>query len=151
VIQSIMHRSLRTAAAAGALLAGAIATADEIQVAPPARNWALPLFTKEGYRQMTLRGDEVRPVSNDQVDISGMTVTVFSGDARAKVDSFLSSPEATFMINEKIARGPGAVRLVRDDVEVTGNGWTYYYEQRKVLIARDAHVVFHAAMPDLLK
>jgi hypothetical protein len=138
--------------AAAALAACALSmTAQDIAVAPPARNWVLPLFTKEGFRQMTLRGDEVRPVSSDQVDISGVTVTVLSGDARAKVDSFLSSPEATFMINEKIARGPGAVRLVRDDVEVTGKGWTYYYEQRKVLIARNAHVVFHAAMPDMLR
>jgi hypothetical protein len=150
MISVTVHRSLRHAAAF-ALLAAAGATADEMQVAPPARNWVLPLFTKEGYRQMTLRGDEVRPVSNDQVDISGMTVTVFSGDARAKVDSFLSSPVATFMINEKVASGPGSVRLVRDDVAVTGSGWTYYYDQRKVLIARDVHVVFHAAMPDMLK
>ncbi len=146
-----MHRFPRTAAAAFALLAGWVATADEIQVAPPARNWVLPLFTKEGYHQLTLRGDEVRPVNNNQVNISGMTVTVYSGDAQATVESFLSSPAATFLINEKIGQGPGAVRLVRDDVVVTGNGWTYYYDQRKVLIAHDAHVVFHAAMPNMLQ
>jgi hypothetical protein len=134
-----------------ALLAAAPGRADEIQVGPPAHNWVLPLFTKEGYRQMTLRGDRVQPVTNDRVDIAGMTVTVYSGDARAKVDSFLSSPNATFLINEKIARGPGPVRLVRDDAEVAGVEWTYFYNERKVLIARHVHVVFHAAMPDILK
>jgi len=146
-----VNRPPKGAALAFALLACVIGAGQEVQLAPPAKNWALPLFTKEGYRQMTLRGDEVRPVSSDQVDISGMTVTVFSGDARAKVDSFLSSPDATFLINEKIAKGPHSVRLVRDDVEVTGSEWTYLYNERKVLIARDAHVVFHAAMPDILK
>ena len=100
---------------------------------------------------MTLRGDEVRPISADRIDISGMIVTVFSGDAQAKVDSVISSPEATFMINEKIARGDKSVHLVRDDVEVTGDGWTYLYNEKKVLIARNARVVFHAAMPDILK
>jgi hypothetical protein len=125
--------------------------AEDAPIAPPARNWTLPLFTKEGFRQMTLRGDEVRPVTADRVDISGVSVTVFSGDAAAKVDSVLSSPEATFMINERIASGDKSVRLVRDDIEVTGEKWTYFYNEKKVLIARNAHVVFHAAMPDILR
>lgn len=127
------------------------ATAQESGIAPPARNWTLPLFTKEGYRQMTLRGDEVRPITSDRIDITGMNVTVFSGTADAKVDSVLLSPEATFLISEKIARGSTFVRLIRDDVEVSGEGWTYNYNEKKVLISRHAHVVFHSALPDMLK
>jgi hypothetical protein len=138
--------------AAIALLASVpCAPAQDSTIAPPARNWTLPLFTKEGYRQMTLRGDEVRPITSDRVDITGMNVTVFSGTADAKVDSVLLSPEATFMISEKIARGDKSVRLIRDDVEVSGVGWTYDYNQKKVLISRHAHVVFHSALPDILK
>jgi hypothetical protein len=137
---------------AAALAACAIgASAQDIAVAPPAKNWVLPLFTKEGNRQMTLRGDEVRPITSDRVDIIGMNFTVFNGGPEAKVDSVLLSPKATFLINEKIARGDDSVRLVRDDVEVTGFDWTYYYNEKKVLINRNAHVVFHAALPDVLK
>jgi predicted phosphodiesterase len=127
------------------------AWAQEAPVAPPARNWTLPLFTKEGFHQMTLRGDEVRPVSADRIDVTGMNVTVFSGNADAKVDSVLVSPQATFLLNEKIARGDRAVRLVRDDVDVRGEGWNYSYNEKKVLIFRHAHVVFHSALPDMLK
>jgi hypothetical protein len=127
------------------------APAQESAIAPPARNWTLPLFTKEGYRQMTLRGDEVRPITSDRIDITGMNVTVFSGTADARVDSVLLSPEATFLIGEKIARGNTFVRLIRDDVEVSGEGWTYNYNEKKVLISRHAHVVFHSALPDMLK
>jgi hypothetical protein len=137
--------------AAVALAAGAACAAQERAVPPPARNWTLPLFTKEGYAQMTLRGDEVRPVTPDRIDVSGLSVTVYSGDAQAKVDSVLTSPEATFMINEKIARGDRSVRLVRDDAEVTGEMWTYSYNEKKVIIARNARVVFHAPMPDILR
>jgi hypothetical protein len=125
--------------------------AQQVAVAPPAKNWTLPLFTKEGFHQMTLRGEEVRPVSSDQVDISGLDVTVFSGDASSRVDTVILSPQATFHINEKVAHGESPVRVVRDDVEVTGIGWTYFYNEKKVLIAHDAHVVFHAALPDILK
>jgi hypothetical protein len=100
---------------------------------------------------MTIRGEEVHPVNADRVDIIGMNVTVFSGGADPKVDSVLLSPEATFMINEKVAHGDKSVRLVRDDVEVTGEQWSYVYSEKKVLISKHAHVVFHSALPDILK
>ena len=105
----------------------------------------------EGYRQMTLRGDEVRPITADRIDVSGMTVTVFSGDAAAKVVSVLVSPDATFLVSEKLARGDKSVRIVRDDIDVKGDGWSYSYNEKKVLIYRHAHVVFHSALPDILK
>ena len=127
------------------------AGAQDLSTAPPAKDWTLPLFTKEGFRELTIRGDEVHPVSSDRVDISGMNVTVFSGTAEAKVDSVLLSPEATFLINEKVAHGDGPVRLVRDDLEVTGEQWTYLYNEKKVIISKHAHVVFHSALPDILK
>jgi hypothetical protein len=147
-----VNRANRSPWVALAVLAAApFSPAQDTAVAPPARNWTLPLFTKEGYRQMTLRGDVMRPVTPDRVDITGMNVTVFSGTPEAKVDSVLLSPAATFLIAEKIARGDGAVRLVRDDVEVTGIGWTYIYNEKKVLISQHAHVVFHSALPDILK
>jgi hypothetical protein len=127
------------------------APAQDSTIAPPARNWTLPLFTKEGYRQMTLRGDEVRPITSDRIDITGMNVTVFSGTRDAKVDSVLLSPEATFIISKKVAHGDKFVRLIRDDVEVSGEGWSYNYNEKKVLISRHAHVVFHSALPEILK
>ncbi len=142
----------KTALLAAALLGLLpLAGAQDIAVAPPARNWTLPLFTKEGFRQMTLKGDEVRPVTSDRIDIVGMNVTVFSGTAEGRVDSVLLSPEASFLINEKVASGQKTVRLIRDDIDVTGEVWTYSYSEKKVLISKHAHVVFHSALPDILK
>ncbi len=142
----------KTALLAAALLGLLpLAGAQDIAVAPPARNWTLPLFTKEGFRQMTLKGDEVRPVTSDRIDIVGMNVNVFSGTAEGRVDSVLLSPEASFLINEKVASGQKTVRLIRDDIDVTGEVWTYSYSEKKVLISKHAHVVFHSALPDILK
>ncbi len=138
-------------AAAALLGCVSLALAEDAAISPPARNWTLPLFTREGYHQMTLRGDEVRPQTADRIDIVGLNVTVFSGGPDARVDSVLLSPEATFLINEKVASGDKSVRLVRDDLEVTGEGWRYSYNEKKVLISRHAHVVFHSALPDILK
>jgi hypothetical protein len=147
-----VNRPARRILAAAALLASALGlAAQDVAVGPPATNWTLPLFTREGYRQMTLRGDVVRPIDSDRVDIVGMDFTVFGGGPDAKIDSVILSPVATFMINERTAKGAGAVRLVRDDIEVTGEEWSYSYIEKKVLIMRKAHVVFHAALPDMLK
>lgn len=143
--------TLRAAAALALASLAASLAAQDLQVAPPAKNWTLPLFTKEGYRQMILKGDVVHPVNQDRVDIVGVNFTVFSGGPDARVDSVLLSPQATFMINERVAQGSQTVRLVRDDIEVKGEDWTYYYNEKKVLIGRNAHVVFHAALPNILK
>jgi hypothetical protein len=138
--------------AAAAFLASMLASqAQDIAVAPPASNWTLPLFTREGYHQMTLRGELVHPVDSDRVDVTGMNFTVFSGGSDARVDSVILSPNAKFMINERMASGAGTVRLIRDDIDVTGEDWSYSYNEKKVLIMRKAHVVFHAALPEMLK
>jgi len=137
--------------AAGAPPAAGTPAAAAGPLAPPAHDWVLPLFTKEGYRQMTIKGDEVQPITADQIDMKMMNVTVFTGGAEPRVDSVILSPTATFMINEKTAHGDHAVRVIRDDMDVTGVGWSYDYNAKKVLIFHHVHVVSHSALPDILK
>ena len=117
----------------------------------PAKNWVLPLFSKEGYRTMTLRGTEVRPVSSARIDVIDMSIAVFSGDVSARVDSVLLSPAASFFPGDKIARGPGSVRLIRDDVVVTGEQWVYDQVRKKVSLAKNTRVILSAQLNDILK
>jgi len=124
--------------------------------APPqpvvAKNWSLPLFTREGYRSMTLRGTEARTVSATRIDIIDLNITTFTGDAAAKVESILLCRElASFFPEEKLVRGSGQVRLVRDDVEITGEQWTYDHAAKKVSLARRTRITFTAPLPDILK
>ena len=79
----------------------------------PAKNWVLPLFTKEGYHSMTLRGAEVHPVSSVRIDVTDLNITVFSGDDAAQVETVLLSPHASYFPREKRASGPGSVRVIR--------------------------------------
>jgi hypothetical protein len=125
--------------------------AEEPTTNAPAKNWVLPLFTAEGFRSMTLRGTEVRPVSDTRIDIVDMNITVFTGGAAAKVESVLLSPAASFFPKEQIARGRSSVRLLRDDLEMNGEQWTYDHAAKKVSIAQGGRVSFAAQMPDLLK
>ena len=119
----------------------------------PALNWVLPIFTdKEGYRSMTLRGTEVRPIGKT-IAVTDLSITIFSGDAKAQVDSMLLSPAAVFHPDDKRASGDKSVRFIlfRDDAEVTGFGWDYVHAARKVSLRENVHVTFRAQINDILK
>jgi hypothetical protein len=117
----------------------------------PAQDWKLPLFTKDGFRSMSLRGDRVLPVSSDRIDVENIEITVFSGDAAARVTSVLLSSQASYFPKENIATGPGAVRVIRDNIEISGEDWTYEKEGEKISIHRNARVVFNMKLGDMLR
>lgn len=122
-----------------------------VTILSPGLDWKLPLFTKEGYHSMSLRGEKVYPVSSNQIDVDNIEITVFSGDAAAQVTSILLSPKASYFPKENRASGPGAVRLIRDNIEISGEDWTYYQAGEKISIRRNARVVFNMKIGDMLK
>ncbi len=117
----------------------------------PAQDWKLPLFTKEGFRSMSLRGDRVYPVGPDRIDVENIEITVFSGDATPRVKSILLSAKASYFPKEQRASGPGAVRVIRDDGEISGEDWTYEKNGEKVSIRRNARIVLNMNIGDMLK
>ncbi len=119
--------------------------------AAPALNWVLPIFTdKDGYRSMTLRGSAVRPVGKN-IAVTDLNITIFTGDAKAQVDSVLLSSSALFLTKEQRASGDGGVRFIRDDFEVTGNAWTYDHAARKLTLDRAVRTTFRVQLNDILK
>jgi len=135
------------APAAAATATGAGATSSE-----PIKNFVLPTFTPaEGYRSMLLRGSEAYMLTPALIQLDNMNLTVFSGDASNRIVSILLSPVARVSLDQHTAGGPGAVRLVRDDLELTGEQWTYDQVEKRISIARHVRVVFHSELKDLLK
>jgi hypothetical protein len=117
----------------------------------PAKNFILPTFTREGYHSMRLCGSEARMLTLRLIELDDMNLTVFSGDASNRVDSVLLSPIARVSLDNDTARGPGAVRLIRDDLELTGEQWIYDHNKKSISIAKNVRVVFHSELKDLLK
>ena len=117
----------------------------------PAQDWKLPLFTKEGFRSMSLRGERVNPVGPDRIDVENIEITVFSGDAAQRIQSILLSAKASYFPKEQRASGPGAVRVIRDDGEISGEDWTYEKNGEKVSIRRNARIVLNMNIGDMLK
>jgi hypothetical protein len=124
--------------------------ADEAQ-SEPTKNFILPTFTPEGYRSMLVRGSEARMLTLRLIQLDDMNLTVFSGDASNRVDSVLLSPIAIISLDNDTAHGPGAVRLIRNDLDLTGEQWTYDRANKKISIARNVHVVFNTELKDMLK
>lgn len=100
---------------------------------------------------MTLRGSEARAVGADRVEVADLSITVFSGDAAARVETMLLSPQASFRQGEKQASGSQSVRVIRDDLEAAGTRWTYGHGQKRVSLDGGVKIVFQAELKDPLK
>ncbi len=100
---------------------------------------------------MTLRGSEARVLGADRVEVLDLSITVFSGDATARVETMLLSPQASFFQGEKQARGSQSVRVIRDDLEAAGTRWAYDHGQKRVSLDGAVRIVFQAELKDLLK
>ena len=120
-------------------------------VTAPARDWILPLFTKEGHRSMTARGTEARALSNERFQVADLTLTLFTGDVSATVDTIILSPAATFLPDDQRAFGTQHVRFIRDEVEASGREWTYDHRQKKISLNGDVRITFQAELTDLLQ
>ncbi len=135
-----------------AILTLALAThAPAAEVTAPARNWVLPAFTKEGFREATARGSEARALTDRTFQVIDLNLTFFSGDAANRVETVILSPAATFLPDEKVARGEHHVRFIRDDVEASGTRWVYHHADKKISLAGNVRVTFRAEIDDLLR
>lgn len=117
----------------------------------PVVNFRVPTFTPQGYRSWLLCGAEGIYVDNNRLDVVDLNLTVFSGDASNRVESVFLSPSAIALLGENRVRGPGALRLITDDFEATGEDWLYDHRQKKVSIHRNVRVVFRARLNDILR
>ncbi len=123
----------------------------EVKSSAPVKNFRLPTFNKEGRRTTFLRAGEAVIVSNTRIDVKGMNLTMFTNDDSGRIESVLLSPSATVLTEQKIVNGQESVRFIRDDVEVTGEQWTYLHQQKRVLIENNARVTFRDELKDILK
>lgn len=116
----------------------------------PVSNFRLPTFTKEGHRSMLIQGASA-VVASSQIELAELNLTLFDGSKDDVIETIILSPQAVVEPAEERIRGDGAVRVIRNDLEITGRNWAYDHQQKKVSIATDARITFHAPLPDILK
>jgi hypothetical protein len=134
-----------------ALLAAYSPAAPEVTATAPIKNFKLPTFTDEGFRRMMVRALEASLPDPAKIDLKEMELTLFTGRADEKIDAMLAAPVATFLPEKQFASGAETVRLERADLTLTGADWSYDHPGQKVIIRRDAHLIFHATLGDIIK
>ena len=117
----------------------------------PVINFRVPTFTKDGFRSWLLCGSQGRYADQNQLIITNLNLTVFTGDASNQVESILLSPTATAYLDEGQVHGPESLRVIGDNYEATGEDWLYDHRQKKVSIRKNVRVVFRAQLKDLLR
>lgn len=134
-----------------ALAAAAWAANTEISPNRPVINFSLPTFTPDGHRSWLVRGSEAVFSNRNQIDVKGLTLSVFSGKEDGKIETVILSPAARVVPAEALATGAGTIRVINDEFEAQGADWQYAHKEKRVSIAKDVRVVFNTELKDFLK
>lgn len=145
----------RTAALLLALLAAASAPAQtaapKVKTSAPVKDFRLPAFDKDGKRTSFLRAGEALFVTTTRIDVKDMNFTLFTKDGTGAFDTILLAPTATFLTDKQILSGRDSVRLLRVNIEVTGEQWSYNHAEKRVLIGNNVRVTFQDELKDIIK
>jgi hypothetical protein len=122
----------------------------------PVKNFRLPSFNDAGHRTSLLRGGEARYINNTQIDIRDLNFAQFEGDGSTEPSHLLLAPAATLFIKSKsnfILSGQQTVRLIGEDMEATGERWTFDSKGRhdqRLTMNNNVRVVFRTELKGIL-
>jgi len=133
------------------LPAAACPATTSISADRPVINFRLPTFTPDGFRSWLVRGSEARFTAGNQIEITGLTLTIFTGRADDKIETMILSPAARVLPDEALVTGAGTIRVINDDFEASGTDWRYLHKEKRVSINKNVHVTFRAELKDFLK
>ncbi|MGF1484383.1 MAG: hypothetical protein ACFBZ8_08460 [Opitutales bacterium] len=111
----------------------------------------LPMFNREGYREWLLTGRRGRYVHADRIEVDGMDLRAFSGDAANALNLTILSNNAIFAPRSNQARGPGAITLLGDDYQATGSEWVWEGDTGVVRVRRNVRVIFDQPIMGILR
>ena len=135
------------ASAAAALAANTSISSDK-----PVINFRLPAFTAEGHRTWLVRGSEALFASPQLITVKELTLSIFPGKAEnEKVETLILSPTAIVRPDESVVTGDSTIRVINDQFEASGTGWSYEHKAKKVSITKHVRIIFRAEFKDILK
>lgn len=123
----------------------------QIKTSAPIKELRLPTFDKDGKRETFMRAGEALFVTASRIEVKDMQLSVFTKDGTGAFDTMVFAPSATFLRDKMIVSGGESVRLIRLDLEVTGEQWSYNHPEKRVLIGKNARVIFQDEIKDIIK
>ncbi len=125
----------------------------EARLAPdaPVLDFKLPIFGQNGYKIWELRGREGRYVNEERIDITGMELRLFSGDADLKVHTTIESPAATMLVSQSQALGQSEIKITGNQFQIEGEDWKWTGSTRTVNVDKNVRVSFRQQLAGILK
>ncbi|MEN9661344.1 MAG: hypothetical protein RL324_293 [Verrucomicrobiota bacterium] len=133
------------------LAAAAVPGTPEPGLAPAGLNFTLSTFTKQGYHNVWVRGSRAEPVGSNRWDVTDMRLVLYTGDAKNTIETVIVAAKASFLSEDNVASGTEGVRLIRDDLEVSGGRWSYDHGHKTLVVENNVEVTIHAVLPAILQ
>lgn len=114
--------------------------------------FSLPFFDNQGKRTALLRGEAAKSLTATEFTIEGLHFSHFVPAGETRPETVLLSPLANVVIRQRtpVISGPDFVRLVRSDIEASGEDWTYDHAAKKLTLRRNVKVVYAAELKGFL-
>lgn len=108
----------------------------------PIKNFRLPLFGDNGYKEWELRGLEGHYISEGEAQVDGLDLLVFSGDEEMALESRIRSPEAFIEFELSRASGQSSLFMTGPGFEIEGSDWIWEGKEKRLRVFRNARVIF---------
>lgn len=115
----------------------------------PILNFRLPMFNQEGYQTWHIHGDQGIYVSEDEVEIIGMELTIYSGDQNNLLEATIESPKATIFPLENKAKSCNEIKVVGNNYKLFGKNWFWDGKIKKIIINQNVQVTFTQPLTNL--
>jgi hypothetical protein len=123
--------------AAGCVMVAVIAAA-QIDIGQSISDFEVPEYDKNGNMTSCLYGDHAEFLGNGTVKIINLKLEFFREN---KLDMRVTAPECEYNQVKKEGWSEKSVRIARDNMVVTGEGFTWDIDKEKLSIKNKAQVV----------
>jgi hypothetical protein len=117
----------------------------------PIEGIKVTMFSDEGYKLWNLKGDSASYLENGVVDVKGMDLLVFQGEAAQEKDMHILAAEANYQSEERAVSGDGGVFVDGNFYNIEGDSWRYSQDDRVVKVTSNVKVVINYELDAFLK
>lgn len=111
----------------------------------PVHAFKIPYFDANGQKVWDLNGDQGKYVDEDRIEVTGMQIRTFSGDAVVS-SLVIKSPLADIFISKKEATGNDTIMVFGEHYMAFGKQWAWFGNENKVTIHKDVEVIFDGSL-----
>lgn len=147
--------SLKSFIAAAGLVVGTAlvlrAETGQVRTSAPVQDYAISFFSDEGYPRVRVVGASADLADTKRIELTLMELVLYTGTADREIETTLNAPIAILEPGPEKVHGPDTVQLERTDLSLSGEDWSYAHRERRVLVNRNARVVFKMPLEGLLE